>query len=297
MDDLTLILCSAEEKLLLVLAKEQAETAVIKNRTTTEKNIPSIKKDAPTIELSSANTENNSASAEAKSTTKPQALQSVHFSKWNVPKQGIRILLPTLEHALNIIKAQPDSIKRIACVVGPGSFTGLRLSISTAQAIALAGNIPLGAIKYLPLLAQNAPKANNSFWVITYCRVNYVYAQSFSALDKTPLTEVAVYALEELTELIDKDALLFGSGIVKNAAFFEKTTQKKSWQILPPHYNDPSEKGLLDCAKKCEYSFDQLLPYYLRPADAEENLEYIAKLRGIEFEEAQILLKSAYENL
>ena len=45
----------------------------------------------------------------------------------HAPSQGAELLIPALQSCLRRLKLHPDVIRRIACVRGPGSFTGLRL--------------------------------------------------------------------------------------------------------------------------------------------------------------------------
>jgi tRNA threonylcarbamoyladenosine biosynthesis protein TsaB len=62
-------------------------------------------------------------------------------------------LLPLVEEALAAADASWDHIERIAVGVGPGGFTGLRLGIATARALAQARDIALVGVSSLEALA------------------------------------------------------------------------------------------------------------------------------------------------
>ncbi|MGH2948573.1 MAG: tRNA (adenosine(37)-N6)-threonylcarbamoyltransferase complex dimerization subunit type 1 TsaB, partial [Solirubrobacteraceae bacterium] len=58
-------------------------------------------------------------------------------------------LLPLVEEALEAADTNWDAIERIAVGVGPGGFTGLRLGIATARALAQARDLPLAGVSSL----------------------------------------------------------------------------------------------------------------------------------------------------
>jgi tRNA threonylcarbamoyladenosine biosynthesis protein TsaB len=63
-------------------------------------------------------------------------------------------LLPLVEQALDAAGVSWDSIERIAVGVGPGGFTGLRLGIATARALAQARAVDLVGVSSLHALAE-----------------------------------------------------------------------------------------------------------------------------------------------
>lgn len=64
-------------------------------------------------------------------------------------------LMPLVERVMKAVEGGFASLDRVAVTVGPGSYTGLRVGISAARAIALAAGIP--AIGVTTLAATAAP--------------------------------------------------------------------------------------------------------------------------------------------
>jgi tRNA threonylcarbamoyladenosine biosynthesis protein TsaB len=65
-------------------------------------------------------------------------------------------LLPLVEDALAAAGVGWEDVERIAIGVGPGGFTGLRIGIATARALAQARGLPLAPVSSLAALASGA---------------------------------------------------------------------------------------------------------------------------------------------
>ncbi len=66
-------------------------------------------------------------------------------------------LLPTIDVLCKTHGVTPGQIGQVYVSLGPGSFTGLRVGITTAKMLALAGGVEVFGIPTLDVLAQNAP--------------------------------------------------------------------------------------------------------------------------------------------
>ena len=63
------------------------------------------------------------------------------------------LLMESADALCKMAGIKPGSLSRIACMKGPGSFTGLRIGFSAAKGMALALKIPLVAVPTLDCLA------------------------------------------------------------------------------------------------------------------------------------------------
>lgn len=72
------------------------------------------------------------------------------------PMQQSRLLLPAIEKLLQESSVALNQLDAIAFGCGPGSFTGIRIAASTAQALGYAAKLPLISLSSLAILAQTA---------------------------------------------------------------------------------------------------------------------------------------------
>ncbi|MFI5269142.1 MAG: tRNA (adenosine(37)-N6)-threonylcarbamoyltransferase complex dimerization subunit type 1 TsaB [Chloroflexota bacterium] len=72
---------------------------------------------------------------------------------WLANQDHTRTLLPHVRSLLAEAHAGMDSLTALAVALGPGSFNGLRVGLSTAKGLAIARGLPLAGASTLELLA------------------------------------------------------------------------------------------------------------------------------------------------
>ncbi|WP_461240622.1 tRNA (adenosine(37)-N6)-threonylcarbamoyltransferase complex dimerization subunit type 1 TsaB [Paucilactobacillus sp. N302-9] len=72
-----------------------------------------------------------------------------------VAKNHSSYLMPVVENLLAVADWQPEDLQRIVVADGPGSYTGIRIAVTTAKTLAATLNIELVGISSLELVAQN----------------------------------------------------------------------------------------------------------------------------------------------
>ncbi|MBP5662377.1 MAG: tRNA (adenosine(37)-N6)-threonylcarbamoyltransferase complex dimerization subunit type 1 TsaB, partial [Clostridia bacterium] len=68
-----------------------------------------------------------------------------------------RALLPLLDQALAQTGLSVQDMDALACVAGPGSFTGVRIGVCTLKGLAMGANKPCAAVNTLDCLRENLP--------------------------------------------------------------------------------------------------------------------------------------------
>ena len=71
----------------------------------------------------------------------------------NIGNRQSEKILPQIDYILSELNISPESLDYTAITIGPGTFTGLRLGLSTLKAITLAYNVPLYGIPSLEAYA------------------------------------------------------------------------------------------------------------------------------------------------
>ncbi len=86
------------------------------------------------------------------------------------------ILLPALEKLLHLSGIPMKKIDLLACTNGPGSFTGVRMGVSTVKGLALATGKPIVGVSTLETLAMNAFPSSLLICSLLDARRDQVYA-------------------------------------------------------------------------------------------------------------------------
>lgn len=123
-------------------------------------------------------------------------------------------LMAAIDETLGRASLELQDIGRIAVVVGPGSFTGIRVGVAAARGLALALGIPSVGVTTLETLAAKKldSPSNRPLLVAMDAKRNELYVQTFAA-DGTPLSAPAALSPEDASALAaSMSADIAGSG-------------------------------------------------------------------------------------
>lgn len=185
-------------------------------------------------------------------------------------------MLPAIHHLMEETQTSWTMLDAIAVSLGPGSFTGLRIGLSTAKGLCFAANLPLIGVSSLTGLANQFAFSNYQVCPLIDARKKEVYAALFDTDGKGSLTRISddmVLSPESLARLIDKPTLLVGEGAeIYRHQLIELLADKAI--IAGPHHSmtRASHIGLLALAKWQQQDFLDLattVPTYVRASDAE----------------------------
>jgi tRNA threonylcarbamoyladenosine biosynthesis protein TsaB len=169
------------------------------------------------------------------------------------------VLVPFIEQALDQAKVSYEELDLVAVVTGPGSFTGLRVGIATARAIALAANKPLIGCTTFEAYAATLGPQHEPFAILIDSKRKDAYGQCFEA-DSSPRRKPFICNASSVPEDI---SLFFGDG----APVVGKENAKPIKDLtvgLIAYARNKFEKNLESGRTNC-------VPFYIREPEAKKN--------------------------
>lgn len=168
-------------------------------------------------------------------------------------------LIPLVQEVMGEAGVGFAELGLIVTTIGPGSFTGLRISLSAARAMGLALDIPVQGVTTLEAMAHSAVPENRDCLVILETKRSDFYVQAFDA-DKKALGEPSCIEASALEEMVAaQDYILCGDGLARfNGG------EGRCRKLL-----NPEALARLGLQRFCENSrkAENPTPLYLRGAD------------------------------
>lgn len=199
----------------------------------------------------------------------------------NVQRTHSARLLPILKRMLEDTGLSVGRIDVIAVAQGPGSFTGLRIGIAAAKALAFALNKPTVGIPTLDVLAHNSPQCRLPICAALDARKSEVFAAFYrwdagNAAGLSRLSDYLCITPEGLAERIVTPVLLLGDGVLRYGDVLRRASGSGLLCFAPSELHHPRASVL------CRLALEKwgqggglhprdLRPLYLRPSDAELN--------------------------
>ncbi|MED4128983.1 tRNA (adenosine(37)-N6)-threonylcarbamoyltransferase complex dimerization subunit type 1 TsaB [Shouchella miscanthi] len=113
-------------------------------------------------------------------------------------------LMPAVENVLNDVEIKPSDLDGIAVAKGPGSYTGVRMAVTTAKTLAWSLNIPLIAVSTLEMMAQVGCYFNGLVVPLIDARRGTAFAAVYQSKCDGSLEEVVEERHFTLTALLEK---------------------------------------------------------------------------------------------
>ncbi|HCF05508.1 MAG: peptidase glycoprotease [Desulfomicrobiaceae bacterium] len=202
----------------------------------------------------------------------------LHAETIHCPGASVTVLAPAIARILAAHRIATTNLGGIAAVCGPGSFTGLRITLATVAGLGMGAQIPMAGLELHRLLAAQVP-CPGRLWVATYARAHMVYAQRFE--HGRPTRPVRPLSHQEFRAHVEaQPGLAVGSGI-------RRLELPDTVTALPTLFDTPWPGTLMAAAATAAFHRHPPAPLYLRPSDAEENLPAIAQARGLSEAEAR----------
>jgi tRNA threonylcarbamoyladenosine biosynthesis protein TsaB len=202
-------------------------------------------------------------------------LASAHSAKG---KRHAENLTPAIEFICEQAQIELSEIGLVAVDIGPGLFTGLRVGVATAKAVAFALRVPMIGVSSLDLLAFPVRFTSRLIVAAIDARRNELY---YALYRQVPggvqrISEPTVGSADDLaSELLalSEEVLLVGDGAHRYREAFDGLTKV---EIVDQGNSFPSAASLVQLAharalREDFQQIDSIQPMYLRRPDAEIN--------------------------
>jgi tRNA threonylcarbamoyladenosine biosynthesis protein TsaB len=194
----------------------------------------------------------------------------------NVPVTHSERLLGAIDLVLREARCPIENLDGWAISLGPGSFTGLRIGVSTVKGLAFATGKPVVGVSTLDVLASQIPPTPYLICPILDARKKEVYAAFYRFGEGNSLKRLSSHLAirpEDLAEKIKEQTIFLGNGVKTYREFLLSTLP--SLVIFPPaplHLSHGSTVAKLgsELLKKGEgLDISAFAPIYVRPSEAE----------------------------
>jgi tRNA threonylcarbamoyladenosine biosynthesis protein TsaB len=194
--------------------------------------------------------------------------------EYSLPSPGayLTLLLPAVEALFAATGRQLGELGAVAVSTGPGNFTGLRIGLATAKALAWSLGCPLVPVSTMEVLAAQFPfypgpigvlldaKRNEVFWGVYLCPADQPQVEE----------EPRRLPLADLLPRLAPPLMLTGPGLDSYGDFLQNSLDPEvAW--APPELRFPRAALAARLARRRlaaggAASPAQLVPLYLRPA-------------------------------
>ena len=196
----------------------------------------------------------------------------------------LKDLIPMIEEMTGELKIAGDDISAVSCSIGPGSFTGIRIGVSTARALAQAWGKPCVAASSLTSFVhrrgrEEGLRGDDVICVILNARRHQVYGFVEGLMKAGPymIEDVLKVIMENVTD--GRRVVFYGDGVDAYESIIRETLGETVDYVFAPkesRYQDAADIALAGLEKfraGDTVHYSELLPDYMREAEAEQKLK------------------------
>ena len=174
-----------------------------------------------------------------------------------------------------------DGIDAISVSLGPGSFTGLRIGLSTAKGLCLATDLPLLGVPTLDGLArQITAPPDTMILTVLDARKKEVYGAFYQCNEAGVPEKVGKYMVmkpAEMAAMIEEPTILVGDGsVLYREVFVEQSTGPVIFAPPQTFFPRAATIGLIGIELFAGSNFVEpatVVPFYVRPSEAELSIK------------------------
>ena len=181
-------------------------------------------------------------------------------------------LVPTIDELCKKHRIKPESIGQVYVSLGPGSFTGLRVGITTAKMLALTLGVEVFGIPTLEVLAENAPRQVDRVAVCLNLKRDTVHCAVYekAGADWQEVVSPELRTMPDLLSKCSRPVHLIGDPLPQVPG-----EQSDDVTVLPAEYAVGRSEAVWKLGRQAANTRDpddpmKLVPLYIREPEAVE---------------------------
>ncbi|NIQ38564.1 MAG: tRNA (adenosine(37)-N6)-threonylcarbamoyltransferase complex dimerization subunit type 1 TsaB [Proteobacteria bacterium] len=202
----------------------------------------------------------------------------------NTPITHSERLMNCIDGLLADTRVHIEEVDGFSITLGPGSFTGLRIGVSTVKGLAFATGRPVTGVSTLEALAFNLFGSQDEICPILDARKNEVYAALFKADGShrlKRLTPDMVISPQDLVKQIHGKVAFLGDGVDVYGSFLRRKLGRRASLVAPElgyvHGAVVAHMGLRLMQRGKTLEIASLVPHYVRRSEAEIKYDDMSK--------------------
>ncbi|MGD9632054.1 MAG: tRNA (adenosine(37)-N6)-threonylcarbamoyltransferase complex dimerization subunit type 1 TsaB [Pirellulales bacterium] len=185
------------------------------------------------------------------------------------PERTAQFLAPRLQQLLREADWQPQAVKLVAVAVGPGSFTGLRIGVTTAKTLAYAVGAQVIGVNTLEVIAAQAPDEVGPLWVTMDAQRQELFAARFDAKRRIAV-EPQIVTQPTWLQMLQPGDHVTGPGMQRLRVDLPTGVQTVDRSLWQPQAATVGQLGWRDYQAGRRDDLWKLTPLYYRQSAAEE---------------------------
>lgn len=194
------------------------------------------------------------------------------------PERTAQMLAPRLREMLDSLGWEAKSIQLVCVAVGPGSFTGLRIGVTTAKTFAYAVGAEVVGVDTLSAIASQAPVDAAPLWVVMDAQRGELFAAKFA--DGQMVGAPVVVTQSEWKRLLSAGDRVSGPGLNRIKVTLPEGVEIVDAAHWQPMANAVGHLGWGEYRAGRRDDLWQLVPLYYRLSAAEEKRDKEAGRQG-----------------
>jgi tRNA threonylcarbamoyladenosine biosynthesis protein TsaB len=199
----------------------------------------------------------------------------VRAAELDATRRHARDLTAAVDGLLKTESLGPRDLTGVLVSIGPGSYTGLRVGVMAAKALAYATGCRLVPVGTFAAIAEQAPAEADVLWVIADALQEHVYIQRFERKPETGRLvtshgDVTIGLADEWLNWLPAGVWVSGPGVT----VYAERNIPQTCRLVPEADREPSVAGLFAAGQSVPPATREELfalePLYLRGSSAEE---------------------------